>query len=97
MQKLKNIQYWLNMLILNHFRLSFDKINEKCGGNLHEEAVVMIYFKLFRRMQKLKKYWLNMLILNHFRLSFDKTNEKCGDNLHGEAFVRIYFEEYKKD
>ena len=62
----------------------------------NSEAVVMIYFKLFRRMQKLTRYWLNMLILNHFRLSFDKTNEKCGDNLHGEAFVRIYFEEYKK-
>ena len=55
----------------------------------NSEAVVMIYFKLFRRMQKLKKYWLNMLILNHFRLNFDKTNEKCGDNLYGEKMKNV--------
>ena len=38
------------MLILNHFRLSFDKTNEKCGDNLHGEAFVRIYFEEYKKI-----------------------------------------------
>ena len=38
------------MLILNHFRLSFEKTNEKCGDdNLHGEAFVRIYFEEYKK------------------------------------------------
>ena len=37
------------LIIVNRFRLSFEKTNEKCGDNLHGEAFVRIYFEEYKK------------------------------------------------